>query len=878
MTHLFNNNTNNPFSWAAQPSEDPFAQTWLPNPGPSAQPVGRAGLLSTDAPRNDASLIQDFNDNLPDPGARETSPTHSSWPLVNGPLTDPIDLPFDLAIDNDIGLDAARPASYDISRTSSQASSTGIDEESVVISIPEDLYDVGFSASYGDPFLNDVNSPGTSFSDANPSTDPSLENSPVSPRCPYLSSRADNFRAGPSSWIAVRASQTSFTNANGNALGIGSASTPRNVPIQTVSALSMGLSDQSLYYASGTSPSSEYFDQWSLRAGDDAMASFDVVMSDDPSPEGAFFADVFSSQPGPSFVIDPPENPDMTMGDMNDFAASEFRVNPSDTHPIDYYLSATYAPAQLTEPRSVPMPQASSANAVDRLLVPPRRRRRTSDPSRVNHHVRPHAPASRLQATVNTSNVSPRLSPARNLRARFPSPAEDIRFQRVRSAEPAGVPGVTLPMPIASRPRRLTDPGRPAHGQAMMPRPTRSGPARGRRQGPMDPVARGQAKETRNRKMVCIRCKHSKQKCKRENDSLDGSCIGCEKHGGSQRWPGPCIRAHFEDLVLAGSCNYVSSYAIYHPTLHHTTRIRRELPRQMNLDVLLARLDQTRQQFNIKVYQDERPLYVLDLDYCHKYIQGLRQQMDATEYDFATFIDRDILRTDPRTDEWERCMTQTATPLGDWLTLLSNVNNMPSRASFSYVSKPYHPTPVGAVGERPMNVEDPEEADNVVLAAQLARIMCRKLEVKAYQHLQRLLHESGTMEDSRVLPFLQSLGRILLTLRWRLSWWAAAVPEVVGTNEGNDMGNRRRVERRVQTLCRVLYFYYCCVRRRLPVWTNIRALSGTRSRYPDTQREVWENFPGDESVGGFEAWMGQGSVLMVEAGVVNQPRSIRLAA
>ncbi|KAK1586128.1 uncharacterized protein LY79DRAFT_580580 [Colletotrichum navitas] len=883
MTHSFNTNTNanSPFSWAAQPSDDPFGQPWPPNGDPSARSIGRARLLSTDAPRNDASLIQDFNDELPDPGAHDNSSTHSSWLSVNGALAGPTDLPFDLAIDNDIDLDAAKPVSYDIAATSSQASSTEIDDESIVISVPEDLYDVGFSASYGDTFLTDINSPGTSFSDANPSTNPSLENSPVSPRCPYLSSQVENFRAAASSWNAMRASQSSITNANSNLQGIGSASTPTSLPSHNPSTLSTGLADQSLYHASGNSPSSEYFNQWSLRAGDDAMGSFDAAMSDDPPLSEAFFSDV-SSQLGPSFVIDPPENPDVTMGDTNDFTASEFLMA-SETHPIDYYLSATYAAPQLTEPRSVPMPQASAANAVDRLLVPSRRPRRKSDPGRMNPHMRPHASTPWLQPTMSSANVSPRVSPTQNSRARFPSAAESPRFQRMRSTDPARVSGVVLPMTIASRPRRLADPGQPADGQAVMPRPSRPGPARGRRQGPMDPVSRGQAKETRNRKMVCIRCKHSKQKCKRDDDSLDGSCIGCEKHGGSPRWPGPCIKAHFEDLILAGSCNYISSHAIHHPTLGHITRIRRELPRQIDLNVLLAGLDQARQKFNVKVYQDGRPLYVLDLDCCHKYIQGLRQQMDAGEYDFATFIDRDILRTDPKNDDWERCMTQTATPWGDWLSLLSKVNNMPSRASFSYVSKPYYPTPAGAVGEQPMNVEDPDEADNIILAAQLARIMCRKLEVKAYQHLQRLLHESGTMENGRVLPFLQSLGRILLTLRWRLSWWAA-VPEVVGTSDdegdGNDTANRQRVEQRVQSLCRVLYFYYCCVRRRLPVWTNIRTLSGIRSRYPDTQREVWDDFPGDESLEGFAAWMERGRGLIVEAGVGNQPqpRSIGLVA
>ncbi|KZL79142.1 zn 2cys6 transcription factor [Colletotrichum incanum] len=879
MAHCFNTNSNIPFSWAGQAADDPFGQKWLPNSDLSAPPTGRAGLLSTDAPRNDESLIKDFNDELPDHDAQEDALGQSSWLLINGALSDHTDLPFDLVIDNDIELDAARPVSYEIARTSSQASSTGIDEESIGFSNADDLYDIGFSAGCGDDILNGINSPGTSFSDVNLSTNPSLENSPVSPRCPFLSMQAGNSGSDISSRNATSAPQSYIAaNANSSFPDFGSARTPRSAPRHNVSALSTELAGQSQYQAIDSSPSSEYFERWSSRAGDDGMESVDLAMWDDSSLSENFVPYI-QSQLGPSFVIVPPETPDVTMRDSNDLTASEM-YRPSETHPIDYYLSANYAATQLTEPRSVPsmpIPQASTTNTPNRLSVPHRRRRRTSDPVHMNAHSRAHSSASRLQPIMSGAGfMSPRGSPAQNARARISSPLESTRFQRVRPTEPTRISGATLPMPIASRPGRLSSTGQSPDSQMMMARPGRPAPARGRRHGPMDPVSRGQAKETRNRKMVCIRCKHSKQKCKRDDDSLDGSCIGCDRHGGSQRWPGPCVKAHFEDLVLSGSCNYVSSHAIYHPTLDHATRIRRELPKQIHLDELMARLDRARLQFNFKVHQDGQPLYVLDLDSCHEYLQGLRQQMDSAEYSFPTFIDREILRTDTRNDDWERCMTQTTTPWGDWLSLLCDVNKMPSRASFSYVSKPYYTAP-GAGVEQPINVEDPNEADNLMLAAQLSRIICRKLEVKAYQHLQRLLHESGTMEDDKVLPFLQSLGRILLTLRWRLSWWTA-VPEVVGMSDQDEDAGRRQVELRVHALCRVLYFYYCCVRRRPSVWPNLKALSGIHSKYPDTETEVWDDFPGDESVEGFGAWMDRGRELVVEAGVVNRLRSMGLAA
>ncbi|WQF84575.1 hypothetical protein CDEST_09589 [Colletotrichum destructivum] len=884
MAHFSSNNSSNPFSWAGQAVDDPFGQKWLPNTDghddPAAQPAGPARLLSTDAPRNDASLIKDFNDELPDHEAQDGLLSQSSWLLVNGAAADHTDLPFDLAIGNGIDFDVAKPASYDLARTSSQASSTGVDDD--------DLHDFAFSTCYGDDIVNDSNSPATSFSDVLLSANPSLENSPVSSRCPYLSMHTGSPGPAIPSWSrnTTNASRPSVANVNSNSNsslfpGIGPAGMPGSFPRQNVSALSMGLADQGLHPTS-TSPSSEYFEQWSSQAGDDSIDALGMnIWNGLALPEGFFPS--MESQLGPSFVIVPPETPDVAMGGLDDATVPETQA-PSQTHPIDYYLSANYAAAQPTEPRSVParpISQALIATGANRLSVPARRRRRTSDPVRMNAQHRGQASASRLYPIMSGSGlVSPRGSPSLNHRTRFASPVDNPRFQRLRPTEPSRDSGVTLPMPIASRPGRSGNPTAFLDGESMMVRPGRPGTMRGRRSGPMDPVSRGQAKETRNKKMVCIRCKHSKQKCNRSDESLDGACVGCERHGGSQRWPGPCVKAHFEDLILSGSCNYVSSHAIYHPTLDGTTRIRRVLPKHINVKEVITRLDRVRRQFNFKVYQEGEPLYVLDLDACHEYLQGLRQQMDTTIFKFSTFINREILRTDTRNDDWERCMTQTTT--GDLLTLLCNINNMPSRASFSYVAKPYYAAP-GAAAERPINVEDPDEADNLVLAAQLSRIICRKLEVKAYQHLQRLLHEWGTMDDDKVLPFLQSLGRILLTLRWRLSWWSE-VPENVSVgddefdDEEDEDASRRHAELRVHTLCRVLYFYYCCVRRRLPVWTNIDTLRGIHSRYPDTEAKVRDDFPGDESLAGFETWMSRGRQLIAEAGVVSRLRSMGLVA
>ncbi|OHF03564.1 hypothetical protein CORC01_01283 [Colletotrichum orchidophilum] len=885
MAHWTNVRENTPFTWAGQSADDPFSQQWASHNGPSAQPTGPADLLSTDTPRNLESLIKDFNDELQNnfqPGSASGQP--SSCRSVDGAGTDQTDLPFDLVIDNDIDLDAAKPTSSELARTSSQASSSGVDEEeSVSFSHAGDFNGVGFDDSFGHGFFSGINSPSTTFSDAILSTNPSLENSPpIITRCPYLIMQADNHVSGASSATAANTPQSSIIGIDDaiSDIGFATADTPRSVPGPHVSALSTGLANQSPFSAT-LSPPSPYFDRFDSDMGEDRVADLDSLMWDTPSSSGGFIP-YSESQLGPSLVVVPPDMSDVHMSDFGECTSPD-APSSSQTHPIDYYLTEIYTPPLLTQPRSVPntaVPPNPATAAAGQLLVPDRRRRRRSDPVRIDAAIRGQAP--RLQPTIHgASSVLPRRSPVQRATAQFLSVSGGTHFQRLRPSEPPRRPGVTEPMPIMVHLRRLSNSSSSISSdtQNLVGRPGRSGPARGRRHGPMDPVSRGQAKETRNKKMVCIRCKQSKQKCKRSDDSSDGSCIGCDRHGGSQRWPGPCVRAHFEDLIQAGTCNYISQHAIYHPTLNGKTRIRRELPKHIQIDNLIHRLDCVRNQFNIRVHQKGRSIYVLDLDSCHEYLLGLRQQMDGSECSFQGFIDREILRVDPKTDDWERCMTQVTTSRDDLLALLCLVNNMPSRASFSYVVKQQF-TSLGTPVEGPMNVENPQETDNLILAAQLSKIICRKLEVKAYGQLQRLLHESGTMDDDKVLPFLQRLGRILLTLRWRLSWWAVVPGDATAAAVFDQTDNARKqaVYARVQSLCRILYFYYCSVRRRLPVWTNIEALSGIRSKYPDTEAEVWDDFPGNECIEGFEAWMEQGKRLIDQAGVLNRLRSMGLTA
>ena len=181
---------------------------------------------------------------------------------------------------------------------------------------------------------------------------------------------------------------------------------------------------------------------------------------------------------------------------------------------------------------------------------------------------------------------------------------------------------------------------------------------------------------------------------------------------------------------------------------------------------------------------------------------------------------------------------------------------MPSRVSFCMV-------PVHAEGfVKPIDIEDPDQEKDVFLAAQLSRIVCRALESRAFESLQRFLNEQNAYkkpEEAKKLIF--QLGRVLLQFRWRIAWW-----ELSGDSDNGvgDKISRQRYIHRLESLTKVLYFYYCSAKSKLPSYVAADGLQGTQSFYPGTA-PFFDNFPHANTIPGFEAWMNQGKDLVARA-------------
>lgn len=196
---------------------------------------------------------------------------------------------------------------------------------------------------------------------------------------------------------------------------------------------------------------------------------------------------------------------------------------------------------------------------------------------------------------------------------------------------------------------------------------------------------------------------------------------------------------------------------------------------------------------------------------------------------------------------------------------------MPSRASYEYVSTK------DGVPDRPMNIQDPEDQTEILLAAQLSRIFCRKLEIDGYKALQNVLsnHRWDEFSGESLTRFVSQLGQILLTLRWRASWWEALgdgrlnnpSPSSSPHSSPGINADHERYEYRVQNLCKILYVYYTSIRLKLPSWVGPdTAPEGVWSMYADAA-PVWDDFPSVPTAEGFESWMDRGKELIREAGV-----------
>lgn len=80
---------------------------------------------------------------------------------------------------------------------------------------------------------------------------------------------------------------------------------------------------------------------------------------------------------------------------------------------------------------------------------------------------------------------------------------------------------------------------------------------------------------------------------------------------------------------------------------------------------------------------------------------------------------------------------------------------------------------------------------------------------------------------------------MLLTLRWRVSWWTLPSNGKASADIGKEC-----FEDSVNALCRVFYFYYCNMRRKIPTYSNLKDMRAGYSRQLKTDAPAFDHFRG----------------------------------
>ena len=185
---------------------------------------------------------------------------------------------------------------------------------------------------------------------------------------------------------------------------------------------------------------------------------------------------------------------------------------------------------------------------------------------------------------------------------------------------------------------------------------------------------------------------------------------------------------------------------------------------------------------------------------------------------------------------------------------------MPSRNSYDHL-------PLDGAGyARPLNIYNEEDVENLMFAVQITRIILRALELEAYGGLQRSINEFHKIKDDAAMKLLNGqLGRLVLSLRWRMAWWAS-----FGHRFEHSQEFRLGLMERVRMLTHVLYCYFFITKKKVGSRES-SSPDQARSSYGPSEPALGV-LPNDDSAEGFNSWMRSGQVQLQQYLGISVPR------
>lgn len=298
---------------------------------------------------------------------------------------------------------------------------------------------------------------------------------------------------------------------------------------------------------------------------------------------------------------------------------------------------------------------------------------------------------------------------------------------------------------------------------------------------------------------------------------------------------------------------------MYHQQISGVGRRHLDVPTTVDFRRLLQEIDSRSQAWDvIRVSLGQDMLYDIELSGCRTYLLSVRRGSEPVN--LQSFLNKK-LRKDG--SNW-RDYIQFADDSWPGLEQLIRCTEMLSRQTFTLICWTN-----GA--SQTLDPDDQFNEGIFHVAAVFSRIVNRGLELDEYKELQRTLSGEAKTNPGITPVLTLRLGRLLLSLRWRVSWWTLEN----GLPEGHhDVEERQVAIRLVGYICKILYFYFFYVKnKRLSRSTGFEVPEGWRSWYVDMHpgRTVYESFPIDETMPGFVRWMQEGQAKIVEAGLWVQP-------
>ncbi|PNP47064.1 hypothetical protein THARTR1_10569 [Trichoderma harzianum] len=264
-------------------------------------------------------------------------------------------------------------------------------------------------------------------------------------------------------------------------------------------------------------------------------------------------------------------------------------------------------------------------------------------------------------------------------------------------------------------------------------------------------------------------------------------------------------------------------------------------------------MDELRKRYDtIRVYGRRGILYELDLHACWVYINS---NCSPITHPFRQFINGLKVQ---KQDTWKTCIRDGyGRPLNkeNLCDALLALDDMAPWVTYTLRSRPNDPYgPIDDEFGTTLAPDDAYQRQVIIAAAQLSRIIGRKLELEFYDQLKRDLANPSICHE-----LVLDVGHTIMSLRRRLTqWtyhWESVSPSTSPEPESHvDHGRDGTSRSRLKNLCQVLYVYFCYMRRRLPA-NEQESIRTMMVLYPDREEEVQESFPRYESIDGFEEWL-----------------------